>query len=173
VNDPNAAEWIVAVAGVVAAIATATAAVAAWISARASASTSREAREALAAAIEPELVLSIGVSVDEENPKVDYIEVRITNVSRHSATQLETSVTYDGGLVRKTRELLDPFSAGDDWFVEVRELSTRPFRPFEVVVRYSDPQGLVRYELSAAARPVPEGSLDVFDTTPTQKRRIK
>jgi hypothetical protein len=151
-DDPNTADWIIAIAGVAAAVATAFAAVAAWISAKASASTSREAREALAAAIEPELSLEIGTAVSPDDPKTAYIQVRVTNGSRHPAPDLENVVTYEGGAVHAARELLDPYAEGDDWFVDITEISTSAFKPLDVIVRYSDPRVLARYALSSAAR---------------------
>ena len=143
------------------AVAGAVAAGAAWRAALASERTSAEAREALSAAIAPNVMFEpVQLPSDPDGPFPHGMQMmaRIINLSRWAATDLEIVATFpDHEPVRERRDRLvtfgspPPDSEIDDWWVPLRDVTeTWPSRDepdsLSVLIRYSDERGVSRYE---------------------------
>ena len=70
-----------------------------------------EAREALVVALEPELQVAFA-------PVGTHVELKVIDLGRWGANELEAEVTFaDRERKFDRRARLEPFSAGDDWWI--------------------------------------------------------
>lgn len=145
IAETSGADWLAAIFTAVGGIAGAVATFFAWRSAKASRDTGRDAREALAIAVEPEVFVGYG-NVAERNGFL------ISNGSKFDAVDVEVEVRRrDGDLVRSTRERLARSTEWDGYWIAddgTNEALVDPYETFEdVVVHYWDSQHVARYEL--------------------------
>ena len=176
-------EVVAALGAAVGGLGAAVGAIAAWRAAAASERTSREARDALVHAIAPNadmVILPLG------EPEAPIVTVRVVNMSRWPAHDLELRVALaDGDVIAEKRAHLDSFAQHeDDWWVTVRQI-TQDWPPreaperVEAVLAYSDSRDAGRYELTLAAdvRGIdgPEGSRPTAQVAPEPllRRRLR
>jgi hypothetical protein len=160
---------------------------AAWRAALASERTSREAREALAHAIEPDpLVEVLQAARDPANPRPGHTSLysRVVNMDRWTANDLELRATFaDGEVIKHTKPRLEPYAprGDDDWFEPIRDVTEEwppagPGERIEIVLRYSDSQGTARHETTLVVHvsPVGDNALSVrIDDEPVRRRRLR
>jgi hypothetical protein len=150
-------------------------AVAAWNSRRAalaSERTSREAREALVVALEPELQV-------EFVPVGSHVELRVIDMGRWGANELEAEVTFadrERKLARRAR--LEPFSADDDWWIPLRTVTAewpprQAVEQIEAAVRFLDTRSIARYQHTVTAQLRGGDGLPDVESTASQQRRLK
>lgn len=160
--------WIAvgAIGSIVGGIGAAAGGIFAWRAARASERTSREARDALAAAVEPEPWIELTSHPrsrdDPGPPSPQRLAIRIINMDRWMAVDLEAEAVFaNGQRFREHRAELGPFavppSGGvhEDWSVSLRDITDEwpgaEREPVELLLRYSDAQRVARYELTQTA----------------------
>jgi hypothetical protein len=158
----------------------------AWRSASASERTSRDARDALSHAIQPDpLIEIVQVPRDRGGPpgQGTALTVRVVNMDRWTANDLELQVTLaDGEVITSKRARLEPFAphGEDDWWARVRDVSEQwppkdHAERIEVVLRYSDAQSTARHEttLVANARVVGNNLTVRVEAEPVHRRPLR
>lgn len=150
-------EAVSALAAAGGAIAAAVGSVAAWRAASASRATSRDALEALAVGIRPQLVIDFdGVAranADGEPPPGALV-AEVSSISDWAATDLRLEVRFrDGRLVHRTTERLAPSSVGTGvegraWTVAIDPGEPADRAPESAALRFSDERRIARYEIT-------------------------
>lgn len=171
-----------ALGSMVGAIAAAFGARAAWRAAAAAQTTSRDAMEALAVGMQPEVWADFypeSLSQGAGMPWPWRMGLGIRNSARWPASDVSIDVEFaDGTHVRESHELLDTMNVDGDLYTVLRDVTstwpTTEWEPVTAVVRFSDQRGIARYELRGTTKvrdgQHANGAPDIYAPTWTTRR---
>jgi len=100
-------------------------------------------------------------------------------MGRWGTNDLEAEVTFaDRERKFERRARLEPFSAGDDWWIPLRTVTAEwppreAVEPIEAAVRYWDTRSIARYQQTVTAQLRGGEGLPDVESTASQQRRLK